>query len=319
MPGIEQRVAAWDPVGQAWSPLGTTMNAAVLCLLARPDGSLFAGGAFTSASGTVVNGIARWTGTTWQPLAGGVWMQSSGAPGLVLAMASLPNGDLVAGGQFDQAGGTGVANVARWNGTSWSAMGAGSAMPVSALAVDATGAVLANGQYSGGSYVATWNGSSWSALGGGFASSPVLDLVIAAGGQPVITTQSAVFRLGPAGWVDLLWPTGSNLAQRLAPLPNGDLLLLSWTGFVANFTFAVQRWNGSAWVAARHHEQHRVRQCHGARTFGPGARRRQLRWHPAAGRLADRGTATGALWLDAARGRHLARRWFARVRAAATC
>ena len=39
------------------------------------------------------------------------------------ALAVLANGDLVAGGQFTTAGGVTANNIARWDGTSWSALG----------------------------------------------------------------------------------------------------------------------------------------------------------------------------------------------------
>lgn len=154
---------------------------------------------------------------------------------------------IVAGGQFDQAGGSSAANIARWNGSSWAALGAGSTFDVSALVVDGAGALIANGQYGALGYIAAWNGSSWSAPGGGFFFSNAEDLVLAASGRLVATTQSAVFRLDPSGWTNLNLVTGGLIARELAPLPNGNLLLQSFTGFGANFNHVVQRWNGSTW------------------------------------------------------------------------
>lgn len=235
--GIEHRVAVWDPIGQAWLPLGPAMNDRVRCLLALPDGSLYAGGEFTVASGTVVNGIARWTGTVWQPLGGGV------VGVRVRALARLPNGEIVAGGAFTQAGGIAAANIARWNGSSWAAMGAGSSVEVSALAIDGTGALIANGAYLVDT-LAAWNGASWVGLGFGAA---VRDLVVDAGGRPVIAWSGGLFRLDPSGWTDLNWPANYSTVERLAALPDGSLLLQYLFAYQGYSGRGVQRWTGSSW------------------------------------------------------------------------
>ncbi|MBL8725157.1 MAG: hypothetical protein JNK49_14000, partial [Planctomycetes bacterium] len=89
----------------------------------------------------------------------------------VYAVAVLPNGDVVAGGLFTSAGGANIAYVARWNGTTWSALGAGVNSLVEGLVVLPNGDLLAGGHFStaGGlpaGRVARWNGASWSAVGG---------------------------------------------------------------------------------------------------------------------------------------------------------
>ena len=43
----------------------------------------------------------------------------------VLALMTVPNGDLVVGGWFTTAGGTAANSIARWDGTSWSPLGSG--------------------------------------------------------------------------------------------------------------------------------------------------------------------------------------------------
>ncbi|MEI7634167.1 MAG: hypothetical protein WCK47_07785, partial [bacterium] len=79
--------------------------------------------------------------------------------------------DLYAGGWFDTAGGVTVNYIARWDGSSWSALGSGMNSSVLALAVSGSD-LYAGGNFStaGGvsaNRVAKWDGSSWSALGGG--------------------------------------------------------------------------------------------------------------------------------------------------------
>lgn len=94
----------------------------------------------------------------------------------VFALATLANGDLVAGGNFTTAGGVVVNKIARWNGGFWSSLGtgvAGSSGPfVHAIAQLSNGDIVAAGQFTsaGGvaaKNVARWNGSSWAPLGEG--------------------------------------------------------------------------------------------------------------------------------------------------------
>jgi hypothetical protein len=77
--------------------------------------------------------------------------------------------DVYVGGSFTTAGGNPANYIARWNGSSWSALGSGLDNGVSAIAVSG------NDIYVGGSFlnaggnpannVAKWNGSNWSPLG----------------------------------------------------------------------------------------------------------------------------------------------------------
>ncbi len=193
-------IARWN--GSAWSPLGGGVSGVVHALLPLPDGSLVVGGGFgVAAGGAPSANVARWTGGGWQPLAGGV-----DAP--VNALVQLPGGDVVAGGAFTQAGGFGsnARYVARWNGTSWSAMtsGAGFDQPVAELALTAAGELLAGGaftSYSGApmSGLARWNGgTSWSAVPSpGFIARvralPNGDLLANSGGTTLLRCRGPVF------------------------------------------------------------------------------------------------------------------------------
>jgi hypothetical protein len=79
----------------------------------------------------------------------------SGTGGAVSALAVLHNGDLVAGGGFLTAGGVAANNIARWNGSSWSAMGVTAG---NALTVLPGGDLVAGVSF-------TSNGTSYSGLG----------------------------------------------------------------------------------------------------------------------------------------------------------
>ena len=77
----------------------------VRALAVAGDGSLYAGGAFTSPASRV----AKWDGTTWRAL-------GSGANGKVWALALAGGAYLFAGGDFTSAGGKPSAFIGLWTG-----------------------------------------------------------------------------------------------------------------------------------------------------------------------------------------------------------
>lgn len=84
----------------AWSSLGTGMNNVVRALVVGPDGTLYAGGLFTSAGGVVTQRIAQWNGVVWSPV-------GAGFNGSVYAFAIGLDGTLYAGGAFTDLSGGG--------------------------------------------------------------------------------------------------------------------------------------------------------------------------------------------------------------------
>ncbi|MCB0047502.1 MAG: hypothetical protein KDD92_18910, partial [Caldilineaceae bacterium] len=85
------------------------------------------------------------------------------------------SGNLYAGGDFTTAGGATVNRVAKWNGSSWTALGSGMNSTVRALTMDASGTLYAGGYFTaaGGAsadYIAQWDGTSWATLGSGMDS-----------------------------------------------------------------------------------------------------------------------------------------------------
>ncbi len=176
-------VARWN--GSVWSSLGTGMedeffgDAAVYALTVYHS-ELIAGGVFTTAGGVPARHVARWNGSVWSPLGQGIDLVG-GIFSYVLAFTTF-NGDLIAGGFFDSAGGAPASQVARWNGTSWSAMGEGisvfnnrySYKPYSyvyALGVQNNQLYAAGWFSNSGSVtlnnIGRWSGSAWQALGDG--------------------------------------------------------------------------------------------------------------------------------------------------------
>ncbi|MBL8863260.1 MAG: hypothetical protein JNK02_14785 [Planctomycetes bacterium] len=192
-------VARWN--GVAWEPLGSGLDAPATSLATfDPDGplgpapeELVAGGFFERAGGLLVNGVARWNGSVWAPLASGV-AGSESAPSVQALATFDPDGAgpipprLFLGGSFTTAGNTTASGVASWDGAAFASLqtgvaAAGSFPALRAFATfdDGSGPQLvATGllRSAGGVNavvdafdaqpllgVARWNGAAWSALG----------------------------------------------------------------------------------------------------------------------------------------------------------
>jgi hypothetical protein len=167
-------IAKWN--GVAWSSLGSdtplTSCGAVRALVVS-GGNLYVGGHF---SGGGLNAIARWNGSGWYSVGDGV----SAYGGSCVSTIVVTGSDVYVGGRFTSAGYPSIPaqGVAKWNGSSWSAMGLGlryadpeEIAVVWALALDGTNL------YAGGFFnlageapannIAKWDGTTWSALGSG--------------------------------------------------------------------------------------------------------------------------------------------------------
>ena len=173
-------IARWD--GQDWSSVGGGVSNRVRAMTVHDDGggpALYAGGEFTYSGGVQANCVAKWDGMSWSALGTGVEGPGSQE---VSALGVFDDGGgpaLYVGGDFELAGGLSVNHLARWDGSSWSALGTGvdgdDAQVVRALAAydGGSGSAL----YVGGSFfiadgvvahnVARWGGTEFSALAAG--------------------------------------------------------------------------------------------------------------------------------------------------------
>ncbi len=233
-------IAQWDPATGVWStlgpgfsPFGGGLNPHAIA--AGANGELYVGGWLVIPGGGVPY-VARWTGSGWVQLGGAL-------DGLVWAVMVMPNGDVVVGGDFLNAGGVPARHVARWNGSTWSGLGAGVDHRVSALASLPNGDIIVGGLFSnaGGvpaSNIARWNGVSWSPLGTGMVGgngnggSTVLALMVAAGGDIIaggnFTTAGGAPTLNIARWNGATWSqVGVGLdgpVRSLLTLPNSHII-----------------------------------------------------------------------------------------------
>jgi len=267
-----ESVAQWD--GQEWSGLGVGVNDPVRAVEIFDDGSgprLFAGGSFSLAGGGFASRIAAWDGQAWSEVGGGVELASGT---IVLSMAVFDDGSgpaLYVGGLFSAAGGVPASNIARWDGQSWSSVGAGFNDAVLAFSVhdDGDGPAL----YAGGMFTATgddatalprvakWDGQSWTPVGAGF-NAPVRALASAApgGGEPALFAGGQFTNDGTAAPVDYIgafrngaWETpgdGLNFTVRaLTPFEDaaGEALIIGGEFFFSGAARVplLARWDGA--------------------------------------------------------------------------
>src|SRR5262249_38240963 len=145
------------------------------------------------------NAIATWNPATgqWSALGSGLTGPTNYPE--VYALAAMPNGDLIAGGNFYNAGGSLVRGLARWNGSGWTGIGSGvtsgnSPGEVDALVVLPNGGLVVGGRFDRAGSVAAiniarWDGAQWHAMAS--AMQPAVDspgvwaLVVLPGGDLV--------------------------------------------------------------------------------------------------------------------------------------
>ncbi len=244
----------WD--SSSWLPIGTVFGVKVLL---ASGGNLYAGGSFTSASGTPANGVAVWNGTSWGALGSGV---SGGAFPTVSALAV--NGTLVyAGGSFDTAGGQTVNGLAVWNGNTWAGLGGGVssaggnagvyalAWTGSLLAVagsfDHAGSVSANN-------IAAWTGSAWAALGAGMDNSvtalAVSGNTLYAGGY--FSHAGSVSANSIAAWTGSAWTAlagGVDNGVSALAAAGSSVYAVPGISSIDPSPVPLEQWNGSSWAA----------------------------------------------------------------------
>jgi trimeric autotransporter adhesin len=171
---------------------------------------LIVAGGFSKAGGLPASRIARWDGTAWSEVGGGLDANSFVYDLQVYDEdgAGPKAAALFVAGSFETAGGQAIPTLARWDGQSWSAVGFAPDGGVIALCLyDPDGAgpkgtlLCAGGQFAsiGGvpaSGVATWDGSKWSALGKGLIGSVESLCVVDHGGAPVLVTGGSITKAG---------------------------------------------------------------------------------------------------------------------------
>jgi hypothetical protein len=221
--------------GSSWSQVGTSADGgsvftASVRSLAVANGYLYAGGDFVDAAGiTEADYVARWDGTSWSAV-GSNGAKDGAIPTRVwhnVQALTVSGADLYVGGTFDDLAGIQAAdNIARWDGSTWSAVGSDSVGDGAISGGVADILVSGDGVYAAGSFrdangnpaadhIALWDGTDWLALGSN-----------SEGGGALSDTVSALVMIGSD-----LYAGGNFLNIYGSP----------------GFTNYISRWDGASW------------------------------------------------------------------------
>ena len=264
--GTVNSIAGWD--GSSWSSLGSGAPGAVYSLTLSGT-NLYVGGNFTTAGGIVATNIAIWDGNGWSAFGSGPTKALSTPAVWALAVSGS---DLYAGGDFTDTGSSAAANIAKWSGGGWSALGPGMGywLPtppnggspfVSSLTVSGdaffAGGVFTTAGTNPANAVARWNGTNWSALGSGMGGSPFpIVYALAASGSHLyaggyFTSAGGATATNIAKWDGSGWSafgSGANNTVRALAASARDIYAAGQFSSVGGTNAnCVAKWNGTNW------------------------------------------------------------------------
>jgi uncharacterized Rossmann fold enzyme len=264
-----------------WTELGSdhplAANNLIFSITTDQAGNVYAAGEFSDTF-TRTYYVAKWQGdSAWVPL--GTGANALKANGYIYSIATDAAGNVYAAGAFTDAQyqSSGNIYVAKWDGTSWTKLGASgvSHVPNSAgsaiysIALDASGNIYAAGAFkNSGSYyyVCKWDGSAWAELGTGsnaLKANHYIHNVVTDPSGNVYATGDFTDANGAqyvAEWNGTSWSemgTGSQALDANSPITaltadvNGNVYVAYADSFA---NYHVAKWNGSNWnnVGALH-------------------------------------------------------------------
>ncbi len=176
-----RNIARWN--GKLWSAVDNGTDDVIYRLKSFADTNgafLYAAGRFFSAGVIDARALARWNGKAWSAVGSGLTFPTEdGCTGMGIFDDGV-GASLYVSGAFIAAGGVPTQHIARWNGSTWSAVGGG----LDGVAWDLTGfddgsgtALYAGGFFSGAggsaaSNIARWDGHAWRPIGTGVELDP---------------------------------------------------------------------------------------------------------------------------------------------------
>ncbi|MFA5832699.1 MAG: T9SS type A sorting domain-containing protein [Bacteroidota bacterium] len=259
------RIARWD--GTKWNPLGAGISSSVNTMIYDAvTNVLLVGGQFNTLDGKMIRGLAKWNGTSWDSV--GFSFLNSGATGVGnIYSIALDGVNIYVGCSYVKVGSKLIPNLAKWNGSSWSAVdslldtGIGNVTVVNGE-LFATG-VHRQSQSSNSvmSNLARFSNGKWEGLGmiSGYASAQIEKIasyqneVIVAGRQitgagNVSVKNVARYSMASKEWLALnsLSTLGIDLAYGHYAKANGNLFLAGEIRIPGSPS--IQRWTGYGWA-----------------------------------------------------------------------
>ncbi|UCC79763.1 MAG: hypothetical protein JSW64_16120, partial [Candidatus Zixiibacteriota bacterium] len=173
-------IAVLNTINGEWSALGEGITKIsplddsdpIVYAVEILNGAVYVAGCFKKADDINVNNIACWNGQEWNNVGDGVTSNPNPQSAVIRALSS-DGANLFAGGSFNFAGTTSVANLARWDGAGWHDVGGGvtgNGWPeVMTLECDGTNLYVGGGFNSAGGIeanrIAMWDGANWHTFG----------------------------------------------------------------------------------------------------------------------------------------------------------
>lgn len=146
------------------------------------DEKIIACGEFDRVGEESIQGIMQWNGNSWEALGLGLNGNiAATAPVMFPHQMLVHNDELYIGGNFKNAGGMEVNGIAKWDGSNWSALGAGFNNTVYSISVF-NNEIIAGGSFTESdgttlNRIAKWDGASWVPLDFGFTQSSTNDFI----------------------------------------------------------------------------------------------------------------------------------------------
>ena len=257
------RIAKWD--GTQWSAPASDFESGgnVWALEVFDDGrgpALYAAGSMPMSGGVAINNIARYDGSSWEPL-------GSGLAEFAFALSAHDDGSgpkLYVGGRFPGAGSVSARQIARWDGSSWSTVGdglTGAGNGVQRLLPTSDGSgLLALGEFQRSGDVvahsiAQWDGSAWSAVQSGIVENTYAFANATLGGRSSVYAgggQGSLAQWDGASWTQLEQPVDDTVFALLEHDDGSGPSLFAGGRFEMAGAVAanrIARWDGTRWHA----------------------------------------------------------------------
>ena len=273
--------AHWLPPGRGLVSQNSSATGATLTTVEEGcdiEAGLYVGGYFFTAGGVWTPRVARWNKGEWSAVGEGIGGTSGTVRALSLFDDGLGSGPvLYAGGFWFESDGPEVQSTAKWDGKTWSPLGADVNNIVRTMTVfdDDRGSgpllhVAGDFLTAGGepaSRIATWNGTEWAPLAGGGANELIASLIVwddGYGGGPALyaggdfTIMSGDIQTNfIAKWDGVQWsPLGSGMDSTVIAMAayddgSGPVLYAGGRFTTAGGVEAngIARWDGKQWSA----------------------------------------------------------------------
>lgn len=241
--------------GSVWAPMGSGFDSYIYSIEIF-NNEVYACGAFATADGNAVKGIAKWSGTTWVSVGGGLTSPGTASGSCMKAF----NNKLYIGGGFTQVGGSVSARgIASWDGSNWAPLSTGTSSTgnwhVYSLNVYNNQLIVGGDFISIGGVtttgIASWNGASFSAFGSGLSGTIVdveaidtLNNELYVGGG--LTNYNNIAKWNGSSWSQV----GNGLNGQVSDLINYNNQILAGGGITTSGTVTINNFaklNGSTW------------------------------------------------------------------------